>query len=83
MASAFGEASRAAAGFGRGMPNGSLALAGAGLDGGMVRAQTPAGGQAGGQWNVTIHVNGGATNGETGRAVEMGVLRAARSMGLR
>lgn len=84
IADAFGEASRAAAGFGRGMPNGSLALAGAGLDGGMVRAQTPAGGgQAGGQWNVTIHVNGGATNGETGRAVEMGVLRAARSLGLR
>lgn len=38
---------------------------------------------AGGTWHVTINVNGGATNAETGRAVEQGVLRAARSMGLR
>lgn len=57
-----------------------IAAVGYGGTRGAMAAFAPA---AAGQWNVTIHVNGGTTNAETGRAVEQGVLRAARLMGLR
>jgi len=67
-------------------PSGALAYSSLPLNGlnGLDDRNAMARGQlSGGPWNVTINVNGGSTNAETGRAVEMGVLRAARSMGLR